>query len=119
MNLGKVGENIALTYLTSRGYHLKERNHSNNFGELDLIVVKGKVLVFVEVKTVTVNHGYDPVEQMTPRKLIHLRNAINGYLAIRNVSSDQIYRLDFIGIIVDEGNQVVNFDHRPSIGISG
>lgn len=118
LNLGKFGEDKALTYLKSLDYQLIERNHANHYGEIDLIVRKNNELVFVEVKTVCVDRGYDPVEQMTPRKLIHLRNTINGYLSFRHIPPNQIYRLDFIGIIVDNNTDILKFDHRPSIGFS-
>ena len=77
---------------------------------------KGSELIFVEVKTVSSGAGYEPVEQITRRKLIHLRNTINGYLAFRKIAGNQVYRLDFVGIIVDDASQVIKFDHRQSIG---
>jgi len=114
-NLGKLGEDCAVTRLTSLGYSLVERNFHNYYGELDLIMRKNGELIFVEVKTVSSGAGYEPVEQMTRRKLIHIRNTINGYLSFKNISEKQVYRLDFVGIIVDDSDIVIKFDHRQSI----
>jgi len=119
IELGRFGEKKALSYLISKGYKLIGKNYHNHYGELDLIVSKNNELVFVEVKTVLKNRGFDPVEQMTHRKLYHLQNTINDYLAYYRVPPDQSYRLDYIGIIVDSANQVLKFDHRSSIGLSG
>lgn len=113
--LGPLGEKIALQYLVSIGYRLIEKNFKNYYGEIDLVVQKGKEMVFVEVKTVSIDRGYDPVEQITPRKLIHLKNVINGYLSYRKVKPNQVYRLDFVGIIVDMSNKPIKIDHRQSI----
>ena len=51
--LGKEGERIAEQYLKQKGYRLVERNYRCAAGELDLIVLDRRVVVFVEVKTRT------------------------------------------------------------------
>ena len=117
--IGKFGEDVACVFLKKHGYKIVERNYLKKWGELDIVAKKAGKLCFVEVKTVLINRGFDPVEQMTHRKLSHLQNAINDYLAYYRVPPDQSYRLDYIGIIVDSANQVLKFDHRSSIGLSG
>jgi putative endonuclease len=47
---GTWGEDLALRYLTRRGYRLVERNYRKRRGEIDLIVRTEKTLGFVEVK---------------------------------------------------------------------
>jgi len=49
--VGKIGEDFAVKYFKKNGYRVVERNFSTRFGEIDLIVGKNGVLVFVEVKT--------------------------------------------------------------------
>lgn len=44
---GDRGEELALGYLTSRGYTLVGRNYRTRRGELDLIVRRGTTLVLV------------------------------------------------------------------------
>lgn len=48
--LGMKGENLAADYLTERGYELMAKNYRASRGEIDLIVYKDQILVFVEVK---------------------------------------------------------------------
>jgi len=51
--LGKIGETLACEYLLNHHYTIVERNFQKRYGELDIIAVKDKILVFVEVKTGT------------------------------------------------------------------
>ena len=48
--------------------------------ELDLVVRRGRMLVFVEVKS-KAGHGYgDPLEMVTPVKIDRLRRAAGAWL---------------------------------------
>jgi len=49
-SFGHWGEEQAAQYLLKKGYSLVARNYRCKHGEIDLIVHKAKVLVFVEVK---------------------------------------------------------------------
>ncbi len=48
--VGQIGERLTAKYFRKQGYKIIERNFSTRFGEIDLIVGKDGVLVFVEVK---------------------------------------------------------------------
>lgn len=52
-NIGTKGEVLALSHLEQQGYQLVERNYRIGRGEIDLLVVRDGMLVFVEVKTST------------------------------------------------------------------
>ena len=49
-NGGREAEDEALAWLAARGCRLVTRNYRSRFGEIDLIVRDGPVLVFVEVR---------------------------------------------------------------------
>ncbi len=65
--LGKEGERIAERYLLKKGYKLVERNYRCPSGELDLIVLDLRVVVFVEVKTRTGHAFGTPFEAVVSR----------------------------------------------------
>lgn len=48
--LGGEGEDAAARFLEALGYGLVERNYRCRYGEIDLIMLDGDVVVFVEVK---------------------------------------------------------------------
>jgi putative endonuclease len=53
--IGKIGENIAKTFLMKHGFSVLEANFHTRFGEIDLIAEKDNVIHFVEVKTKNVS----------------------------------------------------------------
>jgi putative endonuclease len=63
---GAWGEDLALRYLIQHGYTLLDRNYRTRRGEIDLIVRKDDILVFVEVKLRRQTAFGDPLEAVTP-----------------------------------------------------
>lgn len=47
---GQWAEHYAALVLRFKGYHIIDRRHITPFGEIDLIAIKGRVLIFIEVK---------------------------------------------------------------------
>ncbi len=50
-SIGKKGEDVVAKWLERQGYIIVERNWRVRTGEIDIIAIDGKELVFVEVKT--------------------------------------------------------------------
>ena len=99
---GAWGEDLALRYLTDRGYQLVERNYRTRYGELDLVLRQGTTLVFVEVK-LRRGTGYgDPLEAVTPRKQAAIRSLARQYLAQRAPAFEDA-RFDVVGILASGG----------------
>ena len=101
MKLGCWGENIAEKYLKKKGYVIVARNFRCKLGEIDIIALDGKELVFIEVKT-RQNQNYGlPCEAITASKIKHLRRTAAYYTAL--YSADRIdARLDVIEILTKE-----------------
>ncbi len=73
--LGRRGEDVAERFLKRLGYIILARGHRDNIGEIDLIAVDGRTIVFVEVKTRTshdAGHPGDAVDEAKQRKLTRL-----------------------------------------------
>lgn len=98
---GAWGEDLALRYLTRRGYTLVERNYRTRYGEIDLILHEGDTLVFVEVKLRRGTGFGDPVEAVTPRKQSTIRSLATQYLSDREPDFEAL-RFDVIGILASD-----------------
>jgi len=73
--LGQRGEAAAARYLQRLGYKLLARGRKLSPGELDLVMLDGRVIVFVEVKTRTaqdVGHPAEAVDADKQRRLTRL-----------------------------------------------
>lgn len=67
-SLGQRGERAAARFLRSKGYRLVARGTHIRRGELDLVAVDGRTIVFVEVKTRASLSAGHPVEAVDPPK---------------------------------------------------
>jgi len=73
--LGQRGEDRAARYLRRLGYKILARGRRLAPGELDLVALNGRTIVFVEVKTRTsadVGHPADAVDAVKQRRLTRL-----------------------------------------------
>ncbi len=84
---GKKGEEIAGRFLTSRGYRILDRNFRTPRGEIDLIVLDGEYLVFVEVKSRRGNRFGAPQDAVDRRKQEHLIKASQFYMTRKKLEN--------------------------------
>ena len=78
--LGAAGEAQAERWYVERGYEVVARNWRCRDGELDLVVRRGRELVFVEVKARRTDRFGTPAEAVTPVKQRRLRVLAHRYL---------------------------------------
>jgi putative endonuclease len=95
--LGKEGERVAELYLQKKGYKLVERNYRCSGGELDLIVLDRRVVVFVEVKTRTGLGFGSPLEAVEFHKQRKMIRAAQFFLAEKNLQQRDA-RFDVVGV---------------------
>ena len=89
--LGAKGERRAVWFYRLRGYSIVARNVRLPGGELDLVVRRGRTLVFVEVKTrqsLTAGEGYAAVDSHKQLRIVNLAEA---YLAKAKHTGDVRY----------------------------
>lgn len=96
--LGANGEAQAAAWYEANGYEVVARNWRCPDGELDLVVRRGRDLVFVEVKTRTTDRFGIPAEAVTPTKQRRLRGLAARYLADTGTRSDEL-RFDVVAIL--------------------
>jgi putative endonuclease len=89
--IGRLGEQIAASFLVDRGYRIEATNVANSGGEIDIIASGADGRIAFEVKTTT--DGVDPTEAVDRRKLEVLERAISA-LPI------PVQRLDVIAVSI-------------------
>lgn len=106
IKFGKLGEDIACVFLSKKGYKILQRNFKARYGELDIIAIHNKTLVFIEVKTRTSLRFGTPEEAITPRKLHELIQTAQYYVLLHS-ELPKLLRIDVIGIMMDETTEEV------------
>ena len=99
--LGAEGEAAAAAWYEARGYDIVARNWRCREGELDLVVRRGRQLVFVEVKTRTTDRFGVPAEAVTPAKQRRLRGLAMRYLADTGTRGGDL-RFDVVAILAGD-----------------
>ena len=95
--LGRVGEDLAAEHLTATGWQVVERNLRIGRGELDIVALDHRTLVFVEVKTRRSLVTGVPQAAVTPDKLRRLRRLAGQYLMERSTPHEDV-RIDVIAV---------------------
>ncbi len=100
IQLGALGEQVAVEHLRGLGLQILARNWRCRYGELDVIAADGEhTLVFVEVKTRTGDRFGGVVQAVTPQKVRRIRRLAGVWLAGQDNGWAQI-RIDVIGVRV-------------------
>jgi putative endonuclease len=73
-------------WYTRAGWDVLDRNWRCREGELDLVVARGRVVAFCEVKTRRSGAFGEPVEAVTPAKVRRLRKLAVRWLAARTAA---------------------------------
>lgn len=103
--LGKLGEDLAVQYLTDKGYEILERNWRNIHKEIDIIAKEGDDLVIVEVKARQTDEYGEPGIAVTKRKQRMLIAAANAYITRKGLDVET--RFDIVSIVFKDGEPVI------------
>lgn len=100
--VGREGEDVAWRYLSKKGYTLLARNYRVPGGEVDLVVEKGRSLVFVEVKARNKASADEALEAVDERKRQRMARAARCFLQeYRGRAS--VFRFDVVAVVKGEG----------------
>ena len=97
-DIGKLGEDIAVRFCESQNIKILNRNYFTKFGEIDLIGIENKTIIFIEVKLRYSNSFGVPYEAVTELKLDRLRKSALCYLADKEIS-DTDCRFDIVSLL--------------------
>ena len=105
--IGEIAEYVAEKYFVTKGFLIRDRNHTRKWGEIDIVAVKDKVTHFVEVKSGRSSGDYRAEENMHPRKIQRLRRVIQSYLAENKVQGEWQVDLAVVGLNLQDGEATV------------
>ncbi len=107
---GIKGEQIAEKFLLAKGYIFLHRNWCHGKKEIDLIMQKDDLLVFVEVKTRSGAYFGFPEEAVNRQKQAHLKSAASAFVG--QFPRYTKVQFDIISIVLERDNpkEVLHFE---------
>jgi len=103
-------ETLAIDYMIRKGYALWERNFHCRQGEVDLIMNKDSLIVFVEVKSRSTKEFGMPYEAVNAKKRKKIILAADKYLLDRGMYQGWDIRYDVISILAPK-NQPMQIEY--------
>jgi Holliday junction resolvase-like predicted endonuclease len=99
--LGLEAEKAVGKHLRSLGYTLLDSNWRRPWGELDLVVVRDRVIHFVEVKASTRSTpGFEPFLRADARKMHKVRRTAQTWLSAHRYGPDTEWQMDIASVIM-------------------
>ncbi len=99
--IGKIGEEIAVTFLEQKGYKVLDVNARTPFGEIDIVAKRKETTIFVEVKARVTSSLGPPLLSVTRTKERHLiRNALCYLKRHGRIYSD--WRIDVVSVKLND-----------------
>jgi putative endonuclease len=111
---GRDGESHAARYLSQEGFRILQKNVKSTAGEVDIVAVRGRMIVFVEVKSWKQFREYDLERAFSRRKRQRIVRTSRAFLAAHRQYSDYSVRFDVL--LVSPGGQT---DGPPPRHIEG
>ena len=113
--IGQAAEDLVARRLSDRGWRIVERNARTRFGELDIVALDGRFLVFVEVKGARAGTRFGPEKPILSidfTKQRRVRRLGTAWMAERREfpSFDDI-RFDAVGVTLDRAGSALEIEH--------
>ena len=103
LEIGQLGESLALQLLERKGYEILETNWRFSRAEIDIVAMDGDILVFVEVKTRSYDYFGKPDAFITDHKRKLLLDAAAMYM--QEIQHDWEIRFDVISVLLEENRE--------------
>jgi len=110
-SLGQRGEDYAAKYLRRNGYTIIAKQDQTTMAEIDIVAVKKRTLVFVEVKTRNSAEKGQPEDAVDLAKQKRLTTAALAYLRRHDLFGQCQVRFDVVSIVWPEGAKSPNLRH--------
>ncbi len=114
---GNFGEDVAVSFVRSKGYSIIDRNYHSRYGEIDIIAQEKNFLVFIEVKTRKENSmvkAFEAVDTIKQKKIIK-----TAMIYLMNNKVDLQPRFDVIEVLIKKSGSVkaVNQIENAFLGV--
>lgn len=112
---GRIAEDLVADRLVAEGWEIVERNARTRYGELDIVALDGRVLVFVEVKGARLDTSFGPekpilsIDFPKQRKVRRLGTAWMS--EGREFPPFDDIRFDAVGVTLDRAGRAVEVEH--------
>lgn len=114
--LGFFAEHCASEYLKSKHYKILGHNYRKPWGEIDIIVEKEGIVIFVEVKASKKEvAGFEPELRVNGPKKFRMARIAKTYLSDNHFPEEQPWQLDVVAIIIVKERGVVKIRHYKNI----
>jgi putative endonuclease len=117
--LGPAGEQDARNYLESKGMHYLTSNWRCLAGEIDLVMLDGNELVFVEVKARRGDAAGRAEEAVGRAKSKKLLATGEWFVAKHPAHHNRIWRIDLLALTYDREGRIKRIGHIVNAIVSG
>ena len=111
--LGQRGEAAAARFLKQRGYAIVARSDRGRLGEIDLVAVDDRTVVFVEVKTRRSQEAGHPAEAVDQDKQRRLTRLALTFLK-RHALLESAARFDVVAVTWPDDERAPTIQHYPN-----
>ena len=115
LSTGRRAEQLVADRLEAAGWRIVARNARSRHGELDIVALDGRTLVFVEVKAHRAGTSFGPERPILSigfRKQQRIRRLAAAYMAEhRDLPRYEEIRFDAVGVTLDRTDRAVHIDY--------
>ncbi len=98
LDQGHKYESLAAEFYLQQGFEIRERNWRSGHKELDIIVARDDLIIFVEVKSTFSKEFGHPAGWVDRRKARNLIEAANRYIVEKNITGSDL-RFDVVTFV--------------------
>lgn len=113
--LGRAAEDLVAGRLAEAGWEIVERNARTRYGELDIVALDGRTLVFVEVKAGRAGSACGPARPILSidfRKQARVRRLATAWMSERrDLPRYEEIRFDAVGVTYDQVGHAADYEH--------
>ena len=95
---GRWAEEVAVRHLAGHGLVCRDRNFRSRYGEIDLVMEEGEVLVFVEVRSRLGSGFMHPAESVDRTKRQRIERTAHTWLRTRKRTPLPACRFDVVAV---------------------